>query len=76
LPYTPSPHLFASPYSFPSTPHPPSLGIVSSRVPSLLRLSQLAAGAAGLFHPAVAHIHPALSLVTFHPIQTSLFCLD
>jgi hypothetical protein len=76
LHYTPSPYLFASPYSFPSTPHPPSLGLVFSRVPSLIRLSQLAAGAVGLFHPAVSRIHPALSSVTFHPIQTSLFRLD
>jgi hypothetical protein len=75
-PYIPTPHLFLSPYLFPSTPYPPSLGIVFSRVPSLLRLSQLAAGAAGLLHPAVARIRPALSYVTFHPIHTSLFQLD
>jgi hypothetical protein len=74
-PYIPSPYLFASPYPLPSTSHPSSLGIVSSRVPSLLRLSQLAAGATGLYHPAVARIHPTLSMVTFHPIHTSLFCL-
>jgi hypothetical protein len=76
LPYTPSPYLYASPYSLSSTPHPPSLGLVFSRVPSLIRLSQLAAGAAGLLHPAVSRIHPALSTITFHPIQTSLFRPD
>jgi hypothetical protein len=76
LPYIPSPYLFASPYSLPSTPHPPSLGLVFSRVPSLIRLSQLAAGAVVLLHPAVSRIHPALSSVTFHSIQTSLFRLD
>jgi hypothetical protein len=75
-PYIPSPYLFASPYPLPSTSHPLSLGIVSSRVPSLLRLSQLAAGATGLYHPAVARIHPTLSMVTFHPIRTSLFRLE
>jgi hypothetical protein len=75
-PYIPCPHLFASPYPLPSTSHPLSLGIVSSRVPSLLRLSQLAAGATGLNHPAVARIHPTLSTVTFHSIRTSLFRLE
>jgi hypothetical protein len=60
----------------PSISHPSSLGIVSSRVPSLLRLSQLAAGAIGLYHSAVARIHPTLSMVTFHPIRTSLFRLE
>jgi hypothetical protein len=75
-PYTPSPYLFASPYPLPSTPYPPSVGLVFSRVPSLIRLSQLAAGATGLFHPAVSRIHPTLSMVTFHPINTSLLCLD
>jgi hypothetical protein len=75
-PYTPAPYLFLSPYSFPSALHPLSLGIVRSGVPSLLPLSQLAAGAFGLFHPAVARIQPALSSVTFHPIHTSLFQLD
>jgi hypothetical protein len=75
-PYTPTPYLFVSPYPLPSTSHPLSLGIVSSRVPSLLRLSQLAAGATGLYHPAVARIHPTLSMVTFHPIRTSLFRLE
>jgi hypothetical protein len=69
-PYTPSP------YPLPSTPYPPSLGLVFSRVPSLIRLSQLAAGATGLYHPAVSRIHPALSMVTFHPIHTSLLRLD
>ncbi len=75
-PYIPSPYLFASPYPLPSTPYPPSLGLVFSRVPSLIRLSQLAAGATGLYHPAVSRIHPALSMVTFHPIYTSLLRLD
>jgi hypothetical protein len=75
-PYIPSPYLFSTPYPLPSTSHLPSLGIVSSRVPSLLRLSQLAAGATGLYHPAVARIHPTLFMVTFHPIHTSLFRLD
>jgi hypothetical protein len=75
-PYIPSPYLFASPYPLPSTPYPPSLGLVFSRVPSLIRLSQLAAGATGLYHPAVSRIHPALSMVTFHPIHTSLLRLD
>jgi hypothetical protein len=74
-PYTPSPHLFVTPYSLPSAPHPPSLGLVFSRVPSLIRLSQLAAGATGLFHPAVSRIHPTLSMVTFHPINISLLRL-
>jgi hypothetical protein len=75
-PYRPSPHLFVSPYLLPSTSHPPSLGLVFSRVPSLIRLSQLAAGATGLFHPAVSRIHPTLSMVTFHSINTSLPCPD
>jgi hypothetical protein len=71
-PYIPSPHLFVSPYSISSSSHPPSLGLVFSQVPSLIRLSQLAAGATGLFHPAVSRIHPTLSMVTVHPIKTSL----
>jgi hypothetical protein len=71
-PYIPSPHLFVSPYPLSSSPHPPSLGLVFSRVPSLIRLSQLVAGATGLLHPAVSRIHPTLSMVTFHPINTSL----
>jgi hypothetical protein len=71
-PYVPSPHLFVTPYSISSSPHPPSLGLVFSQVPSLIRLSQLAAGATGLFHPAVSRIHPTLSMVTFHHINTSL----
>jgi hypothetical protein len=75
-PYIPCPYLFASPYPLLSASYPLSLGIVSSRVPSLLRLSQLAAGATGLFHPAVARIHPTLSTVTIHPIRTSLFRLE
>ena len=75
-PYIPCPYLSAFPYPLLTASHPLSLGIVSSRVPSLLRLSQLAAGATGLLHPAVARIHPILSTVTFHPIRTSLFCLE
>jgi hypothetical protein len=71
-PYVPSPHLFVTPYSISSSSHPPSLGLVFSQVPSLIRLSQLAAGATGLFHPAVSRIHPTLSMVTFHHINTSL----
>ncbi len=75
-PASPSSPYIPSPYPLPSTSHPSTLGIVSSRVPSLLRLSQLAAGATGLYHPAVARIHPTLSMVTFHPIHTSLFRLE
>jgi hypothetical protein len=38
-PYIPTPYTFLSPYSFPSASHPPSLGVVSSGVASLLHLS-------------------------------------
>ena len=70
--YEPIPSYVATSYPLPCFSIPPVLGLLSSGVPSLLMLAQLAAGPDGLYHPHVRRVHPWASQTTYHSLISSI----